>query len=274
MRGVKSIAACLLVGVLCASSAGASQPAPGRYSGTVGAGRSSGKASLVVLKRGRAILSYAMKTRCGRLAGRVPVRIEMRRLHGAIEKRSSATIVHGRLSADGITASGTVSEAVRGGARGRRCESGRRHFRLRRARGETSVLSADDYGHYAGANAAGRPVSFDLVNGGTGPAIENLAVDVDTECWDDLDQDGVDDTLLAHVTGFSGEVESDGSFDIYYAPDEDNEYDFEGTVGHGTATVDVTIGGLFNPDGTPNPTSGRLECDNWGDSYAASLAGS
>jgi hypothetical protein len=36
----------------------------------------------------------------------------------------------------------------------------------------------------------------------------------------------------------------------------------------GAVAVDVTAGGHFNADGTPNLV-GTFECDSWGDTYSA-----
>jgi hypothetical protein len=122
-------------------------------------------------------------------------------------------------------------------------------------------------GHYDGANNAGRAMSFD-VTGGPKPTIKNFAVDVDTECWNDFNDDGESDTLVVHITGFGGHIHSDGSFDIYYAPDDDTEFEFSGTVSKGKATVDVIVGGTFNLAGVPDLV-GAYQCDSWGDTYRA-----
>ena len=122
-------------------------------------------------------------------------------------------------------------------------------------------------GHYAGTNGAGRSMSFD-VTGSKKFQIENFAVDVDTECWNDFDGDDQSDQLLTHITDFSGNVKSNGSFDIYYAPDDDTEFEFSGTLNKGKANVDVIVGGTFDADGTPNLV-GVYQCDSWGDTYQA-----
>ena len=121
-------------------------------------------------------------------------------------------------------------------------------------------------GHYEGQNNAGQAMSFDVV--GSKPTIENFAVDVDTECWNDFDNDGQSDALLAHITDFSGNLKKDGSFDIYYAPDDDTEFEFSGTLSKGKANVDVIVGGTFDADGSPNLV-GVYQCDSWGDTYRA-----
>ncbi len=123
-------------------------------------------------------------------------------------------------------------------------------------------------GHYAGTNAGGLPISFDVAGSKTKPTVENFAVDVNTECWSDTDNDGESDTLVAHITGFGAKVKKDGSFDIYYAPDDDTEFEFNGVISKGKAKVDVIVGGTFDPDGTPSLV-GALQCDSWGEAYNA-----
>jgi hypothetical protein len=110
-------------------------------------------------------------------------------------------------------------------------------------------------------------MSFD-VTGGPKPAIENFAVDVDTECWNDFNHDGDSDILVAHITGFGGHIHKDGSFDIYYAPDDDTEFEFSGRIDNGKAKVSVIVGGTFDASGAPNLV-GAYQCDSWGDTYRA-----
>jgi hypothetical protein len=121
-------------------------------------------------------------------------------------------------------------------------------------------------GQYKGHNGRGRPISF--VVSGAKPAVENLSVDVDVECWNDYDDDGNSDTLIAHITGFHGRVKKDGTFDIYYAPDDDTEFEFTGKIDDGKAKVNALVGGTFNADGTPSP-AGAYQCDSWGARYRA-----
>ena len=83
-------------------------------------------------------------------------------------------------------------------------------------------------GHYRGHNQGGRSVSFDVA--GAKPKIKNFSIAVDVECWNGDDNDGQSDRLLAQITGFHGKVKKDGSFDIYYAPDDDTEFQFSGVL--------------------------------------------
>ena len=124
-------------------------------------------------------------------------------------------------------------------------------------------------GHYRGHNRGGRSVSFDVT--GVKPKIKNFSIAVDVECWNDFDNDGQSDRLVAQITGFKGKVRKDGGFDIYYAPDDDTEFEFSGTLNKGKANVDVIVGGTFNADGTPNLV-GAYQCDSWGDTYHAKHA--
>jgi hypothetical protein len=121
-------------------------------------------------------------------------------------------------------------------------------------------------GQYKGHNKRGRSISFAV--SGSKPTVENLSVDVDVECWNDYDNDGNSDTLIAHITGFRGHLKKNGSFDIYYAPDDDTEFEFTGKIDDGKAKVTALVGGTFNADGTPSPT-GAYQCDSWGVSYRA-----
>jgi hypothetical protein len=123
-------------------------------------------------------------------------------------------------------------------------------------------------GHYTGKSNAGHSISFDVVRNGSRAKIEDLAVDVDTECWNDADRDGVSDRLLAHVTGLRGSVSRSGEVDVYYAPDDDTEYVVEGTIKGGDAKLLVTVGGSWDAAGNPSP-AGPLQCDNWGTRYKA-----
>jgi len=123
-------------------------------------------------------------------------------------------------------------------------------------------------GHYEGTGPNGHRIAFDVVRKGSRAKIQNLAVDVDTECWSDLNSDGVSDTLLAHVAGLQGSVSRFGEVDVYFAPDDDTEYVVEGTIKRGIAKLEVTVGGSWDLNGQRSPT-GLLQCDNWGDRYTA-----
>ena len=57
-------------------------------------------------------------------------------------------------------------------------------------------------GHYKGKNKAGRADELRRGRSGNKPRVKDFAVDVDTECWNDFNNDGESDRLLAHITGF------------------------------------------------------------------------
>ena len=121
-------------------------------------------------------------------------------------------------------------------------------------------------GHYRGHNQGGRSVSFDVA--GAKPKIKNFSIAVDVECWNDYNNDGQSDRLLAQITGFHGKVKKDGSFDIYYAPDDDTEFEFSGVLKRGKAKVHALVGGTFDASGAPDP-AGPYQCDSWGAKYRA-----
>ncbi len=109
-------------------------------------------------------------------------------------------------------------------------------------------------------------MSFDVA--GAKPKIKNFSIAVDVECWNDYNNDGQSDWLLAQITGFHGKVKKDGSFDIYYAPDDDTEFEFSGVLKRGKAKVHALVGGTFDVSGAPDP-AGPYQCDSWGAKYRA-----
>ncbi len=245
----------------------ASQPAAGTtYKGNV----KGGSVVLKVKPKLRARLSYALKSKCGRSHGTVSLKIKHGRFQSGGRSRT-ADAASGRFTKGGQKVKGVIDRPTTARRTGdRACKLGPRHFAAKLSLAAGSTLMPSDFGHYSGANATGRRVSFDVVNGADGPAIANFAVDADTECWGDYNGDGLDDNLLVHVTGYSGEIDEDGRYDIYYAPDDDTEFEFDGTIANGQTAVDVLVGGHFNPDGIPN-LAGTYECDSWGDTYSASV---
>lgn len=121
---------------------------------------------------------------------------------------------------------------------------------------------------YSGTAKNGLPISFRVVTKDGRSKIKGLAVDVVTECWADVNGDGVEDKVVAQIRKLSGKLSRDGAVDVYYAPDDDTEYVVQGKLKGRTAKLNVVVGGRFGPDGIPN--SGDLECDNWGTRYKAS----
>jgi hypothetical protein len=120
---------------------------------------------------------------------------------------------------------------------------------------------------FAGQSKNGQPISFRVVTKGGKSKIKGLAVNVVTECWADLNGDGVEDKVVAQIRKLSGRLSRDGVVDVYYAPDDDTEYLVEGKLKGRTAKLNVVVGGRFSSDGIPN--GGDLDCDNWGTRYKA-----
>ena len=271
MRRAAGVAIATAAVATTALVAGAPAQAAGGGTSTYKGKLQGGTVTLKVKSSKRARLTYAVKSKCGRDRGTVSLKVKRAGFRGAGRRAGDVT---GRFLAGGKKAKGTLRTvaAKRGGVT---CKGGGRRFTARLTAGSGvggSSLTAADYGHYAGFNAAGRPVSFDVMGGPAGPTVENFAVDADTECWGDYDNDGQSDTLLAHINGFGDEINDDGSFDIYYSPDDDTEFEFAGTIADGNVEVDVTVGGHFDADGTPNLV-GSYECDSWGDTYTAVQSG-
>lgn len=121
--------------------------------------------------------------------------------------------------------------------------------------------------HFSGQSKAGQPISFRVVTKAGKSKIKGLAVDVVTECWADLNDDGIEDKVVAQIRKLSGRLSRGGVVDVYYAPDDDTEYVVEGKLKGRTAKLNVVVGGQFSSDGIPN--GGDLECDNWGTRYRA-----
>jgi hypothetical protein len=120
---------------------------------------------------------------------------------------------------------------------------------------------------YRGKSKAGLPIRFRVVFKKGKGQVKGLAVDVMTECWSDIDDDGIPDRIVAHIRKLKGRVLPNGALEVYYAPDDDTEYLVEGTLKKRKAKLNVVVGGRFGPDGIPN--AGDLECDNWGTRYKA-----
>ncbi len=223
-----------------------------------------GTATLKPKTTTRASFRYSIKRGCA--AGKGAVRLKLRadgRFSGTEAKRGGASaVVKGRLFT-GAKAKGSLRVARPG------CAAAKRRFSLPADLLADAGISADLLGHYAGTNDAGRAISFDLVRQGDGVDVLNTVVDVDTECWDDYDGDGLTDVLLVHVGALTGNVKQ-GHLDVFYAPDDDTEFSIEGPIENGQAVLDVVVGGLFNATGIPNVV-GEFECDSWGSTYIANL---
>ena len=259
---VTSLAALIAI-ALSASTAAAAAPSKGVYVGKV----AGGKAKVKVKSSNRANFRFTMKTKCGTANGQLRLKVRNTKFKGRETGRGGqSTVVNGRFSPGGEAAKGVLRTSSD------ECRTAKRKFSIKRHSAPGVGPDAETQpGHYAGSNSIGREISFDVVSSGDGFGIRNLAVDADTECWDDYDGDGAQDTLLTHITGLEGKVQ-EGMVDVYYAPDEDTEFSIDGKISGSAASVDVWVGGFFDADGTPNPY-GLYECDNWGEPYEATLQG-
>lgn len=248
-----------------ASFAASGDTTAGTYEGK-GAGV---KATVEVSDSGDGSIRYTLRTPCGNSRGTVPLDGGPGgSLKGKRSTRRSSLVAKlgGR---DERTLSGSLKLAVED--RDGTCRS-KRSFEARLDLGSSSQVRSLT-GHYEGAGAVGgHPLSFDVGLNRSGDSLEisNLGFATDTECWDDLDGDGADDTLVARISGLTGTVDPDGYFEIEHSPDEDSDVFIEGTLADGEASMEIEVGGYFGPDGTLN-SDGPYECDSWGETYTASL---
>lgn len=262
-------AAALATGCLLApaAQAGGGELLAGDY---VGKGKGI-KATVAVDGAGDGVARYAIRTGCGAARGSLTLRasasgvLKGKRTSG--NRTVSARLAPGRSSA---AASGWIRYAAAGAEPCKEKRSFDASFDL-----AGSPLVDQLSGHYAGVGEdGGLPISFDVgYDKGEGAlVVRGLSFETETECWNDGDGDGVDDSLVARVAGLGGEVDPDGYFEIAYTPDEDSEFYVEGILDGGDADLYVEVGGFFADDGTPL-TGGPLECDSWGEDYFASKDG-
>ncbi len=224
------------------------------------------KATVTVADSGDGKVRFSLKASCGTVKGSVALDAASGGLKGKRVNGKGSTTV--RVNDEG---DGDISGSIRYAATddGEPCKA-KRAFT-----GSLDADTSDDVqeliGHYDGTgDDGGRPISFDVAydRGSDALEVRNLGFLADTECWNDLDGDGTDDTLVANISGLSGEVDYDGNFEIDYTPDADTEYYVEGALAGGEAELYVEVGGFFAPDGTPQ-AGGPLECDSWGEDYFA-----
>jgi len=265
VRCVRVIVGALLAVALIAPAAIADLY-PGSYSA-----RSKGvSVKLDVGPSGGGSLAYAMKTECGKSKGRLELKrsgagLKGRRVSRGPENTLRTTVAKVTLSGDGSEVLGTIRDSLRGGGGELAGCHAKRSFSTSAEQAEGFVPSRD-LGRYVGTGPNGNPISFDVVAYGQDIRIENLAVDVTAECFDEVTGD--DSEIVTHVTGISGRVAKDGTFWISYTPDDDTEHDFEGEIADGKAELDVMIGGYFDAAGIPN-AAGPFACDSFGDPYSA-----
>jgi hypothetical protein len=251
--------------------AAVAEPLAGTY-----AGKGPGVKATVDVNSGGGTLSYTVKTTCGKRKGALPLSAgKGGSLKGKVSGGASsvrATIEFGK----GGSLEGSL--AYRGKppkGETKPCKAKRTFAAALDATTSPEVRSTE--GHYTGMGEdGGLPISFDVAYDpkAGGFEISNMAFDTSTDCYD---AEGLDlpDPLVVHVSGLSGEVDSDGAFEIDYTPDEDTDYYVEGELADGEASMDLEVGGYFLFDGTPlfgGPDPDALECDSWGETYDASRA--
>ena len=260
----------MICGALLALGLGGSVAAADLYPGKYSAKAKGVSVNLDVGQTGGGSLAYAMKTACGKSKGKLTLTksgpgLKGRRVTRGPESTLRTTVAKVALSGDGTQVVGTIKEALTGGDSELAGCRAKRSFSADVDKAEGFVPSRDS-GHYTGVGPNGNPISFDVVSDGDGVRVENLAVDVTADCFDE-DAGGAS-SMVTHVTGMSGRVGKDGSFYISYAPDDDTEYEFDGELADGAADVDVMIGGSFDAAGHPS-AAGPFACDSWGDLYRA-----
>lgn len=261
--------AALAAGCLLASAAQAGNDAllAGDY---VGKGKGI-KATVAVDGGGDGVARYAIRTGCGPVKGSLALSASPSGALKGKRARNKGTVTAKFAPGRG---SGAASGWIRYAAAGAEpCKVKRRFDATLDLAGSPLVDQLS--GHYAGVgDDDGLPISFDVgydKREGT-LVVRGLSFETETECWNDGDGDGVDDSLVARVAGLGGEVDPDGYFEITYAPDEDSEFYVEGILDGGEAELYIEVGGFFALDGTPL-TGGPLECDSWGEDYSASKDG-
>lgn len=220
-------------------------------------------------------IAYAMKSECGASKSKIELSkagagLKGHRVSRGPESTLRTAVAKVALSGDGKQLVGTIKESLKGGDSELSGCHAKRSFSVGVEQADGFVPTRD-LGHYSGTAKNGLPISFDVVTEGDDVQIENLAVDVQADCYDDSDPDADEFSTTTHITGMSGEVDKDGTFYIDYAPDDDTEYEFDGELADGAAKVDVIVGGLFDAAGNPSAT-GPYACDSWGDLYAADAA--
>lgn len=263
------------VALLIATIASAAVAAQGDVlSGTYLAKADGVKASVVVDESGDGRLRYDLSTSCGRAKGSLQMSgAPDGSLKGRRSSGGRSFVARLRPAPDAAELSGSIRyvrvKKHRDGSKAT-CRDKRTFDAVLDASSSPQVQSLA--GHYVGSGqTGGRPINFDVgFDSKEGSiAISNMAFETDTECWQDLDGDGADDTLVARISGLQGEVDPDGAFSVSYTPDDDTEFYVDGTLRDGAATMDIAVGGFFATDGTPQ-AGGPLECDSFGETYTAS----
>ena len=234
------------------------------------------KASVVLDEDGDGTLTYALKTQCGKTKDTIDLKGGPGgSLKGSKSSKKSSLVA--KLKSDRGTPSlsgslrytTTVKDSSKGKTKARSCRA-KQNVSVKLDVSSSPAVE-DLSGHYAGTGEdGGLPISFDVGYDQAAGTLQvtNLGFQTDTECYDDLDEDGEDDTLVTTISGLGSEVDSDGYFEIDYAPDDDTEFYVEGYLEDGQAEIYLEVGGYFAADGTPQ-ADGPYECDSWGEDYFA-----
>lgn len=264
-----AVAATLTAAGLCAATAQArgDDLLPGEY-----AGKGSGiKTTITVDDLGDAVAKFTMKTSCGNVKGSLDLTAAA---NGDLKGKRVAGMrtITGKVSP--TRRGGVASGWIRYAATGEEPCKGKRSFDAKLDMANSPLVD-ELSGSYSGeGDDGGLPISFEVgYDKSEGViAITDVAFQTDTECWNDVDGDGDDETLVANVSGLSGEVDPDGYFEIDFTPDDDTELYVDGQIEDGEAELYVEVGGFWAADGTPQ-AGGPLECDSWGEDYFATRNG-
>ncbi|MFL5871113.1 MAG: hypothetical protein ACJ75R_08520 [Solirubrobacterales bacterium] len=258
MRRALLIAAAAAM-LLASGATASSGPAPGSY---VGKGKHV-TARVTVNDRLEGLVRYSAKTPCGTERGKLDLgrptngAFKGKRVYSATHR---STRVRARISVDGASLRGTVRFDVipDRSSDDRPCHA-QRSFAAKLNGGDDAFVPGRDFGHYLGRDETGLPISFDVVpDGAGGGKITNLAVDVAGDCDDGTS--GASVPLVVHLQQIEGSIAPTGDVDIEI-DDGDSEWDVFGTIGGGTAELEVWIDGLFDANGIPDP-AGDLACVN------------
>jgi hypothetical protein len=261
----------LPLALACAHFAYAAGAFPGVYPGK-GKGV---KAKLTVNDQLEGLLAYKVKSKCGKTHGKIELAgfkngaYKGKRIsagpHSTLRKTTTRIVV----GPDGSSVKGLIRDALSGaGPNGPGDCRAKRKFKATLGKTEAFVPKEDD-GHYSGQSADGLPIVFDVLTDAEGKTqITGLSADVLGECYsEDADED-VEESMVVHLSDLSGTVDSAGSAEIDFTPDEDTEFAVDGELGDGEAKLEVSIDGYFDAAGNPDPAS-DIYCDNWGVIYHA-----
>jgi len=267
MRDLRVPLAVLLTAAIAAPTAfgAGSDVLEGTYEGS-----SNGvNATVMVDDAGDGELRYTLKSSCGKSKGTIDLAGGPGgSFKGSLATGRSSVIAQLRANAGGEL-DGLLRHKVKPKSKGKgkkKCSAKNTFTAILDV--QTSPVVKTNVGHYEGTGQdGGLPISFDVAFDAESGGLEvsNMAFQSNADCYDDLDLDGEDDTIVANVSGLAGDVEEDGFFVI--ESDDANIY-VDGMLEDGTAEIYLEVGGFFAADGTPM-TDGPFECDSFGETYTA-----